>query len=276
MAPTNEFINFSFFGKSSLDIMDEAAVNAILIEGNFDYVINCAAYTAVDKAEIEIEKCYAINTYACGTIVNTLSGLKTRLIHFSSDYVYNTYSGFPLKENDLTSPEGVYAKSKLEGERVIRNSKVPTLILRTSWVISSFGNNFLKTMLRLGKEKSNISVVDDQFGAPTYARHLAQAVLEIITMVEADHNLDFAFNETYNFANEGFVSWYDIAGTIMKEEGLACKVNPIPTKEYPTPATRPSWSVMSKSKIKNTFSLEIPHWYKALQECIFSIKSQTQ
>lgn len=265
-----------FYGKSSLDIMDEAAVNNILTTGNFDYVINCAAYTAVDKAESDIEKCYAINTYACGTIVNALSGLKTRLIHFSSDYVYNTYSGFPLRENDITSPEGVYAKSKLEGERMIRKSKVPTLILRTSWVISSFGNNFLKTMLRLGKEKSNISVVDDQFGAPTYARHLAQAVLEIITMVETDHNLDFAFNETYNFSSEGFVSWYDIARTIMKEEGLICKVNPIPTKEYPTPATRPSWSVMSKSKVKNTFALEIPHWYKALQECIFSIKSQTQ
>ena len=271
-----EFMSFKFYSKTSLDITDVEAVKEVLKAGNFDYVINCAAYTSVDKAESEIEKCYAINTIACGNIVNALSQLNTRLIYFSSDYVYHTYSGFPLHENDATSPRGVYAKSKLEGENLIRGSKVPTLILRTSWVISSFGNNFAKTILRLGNEKSTISVVNDQFGAPTYARHLALAVLDIITAVDTDSGLTMAFDATYNFANEGIVTWYDIADRIIKDEGLKCIVNPISTGDYPTAAQRPAWSVLSKNKIKETFLLEIPHWYRALQECSLAIKTQAQ
>lgn len=276
LASSYEFLAFDFYSKKLLNIEDKTALKDILNSENFDYVFNCAAYTAVDKAESEVEKCYAINTQACETIVDTLSGLQTRLVHFSSDYVYHTYSGFPLTENDVTSPKGVYAKSKLEGEQIIRKSKTPSLILRTSWVFSSFGHNFVKTMLRLGSEKSVISVVNDQFGAPTYARHLAVAVLDIITTIETNPNLIHAFNETYNFANEGFVSWYDIAVRIMAEGGLECAVNPISTQEYPSRAERPSWSVLSKNKIKERFSLEIPHWFRALKECISEIKAQTQ
>jgi dTDP-4-dehydrorhamnose reductase len=274
LAPSYEFLSFSFFGRSTLDITDEAQLNAVFRSVDYDYVINCAAYTAVDKAESESDVCFAINTTACSNIVQALAGLNTRLIHFSSDYVYHTYNGFPLHENDMVSPKGVYARSKWEGEEIIRQSNVPALILRTSWVISSFGHNFVKTMLRMGAEKSSLSVVNDQYGAPTYARHLAQAVLDIITSVVSDEALQNKFCGTYNYANEGVVTWYDIANTIMKIAELSCDVKPIPTDDYPTPARRPRWSVMSKNKIKTTFSLEIPHWYSALKECVEAIQLQ--
>ncbi len=266
-----EYFHFDFYSKQNLDISNQEEVRAVL-DKNYDYVINCAAYTAVDKAESDAEACYAANTSACQNIVDALKGKDTKLVHFSSDYVYHTYTGFPIREEDSTKPQGVYATSKLEGEQIIRASSVPTLILRTSWVVSSFGHNFVKTMLRLGNEKSSVAVVNDQYGAPTYARHLAQTVLEIITQVAANPALLSAFDETYNYANEGIVTWYDIADRIMKEKGLSCLVHPIPTSDYPTPAARPGWSVLSKHKIKEQFNIEIPHWYSALKECLNAIK----
>lgn len=268
ISPSYEYIHFDFFSKQSLDISDPDQINTKLSQVNYDYIINCAAYTAVDKAESDAENCYAINTVACQNIVNAIQGSNTKLVHFSSDYVYHTYNGFPITEDDSTQPRGVYAASKLEGEQIIRASGVPSLILRTSWVISSFGHNFVKTMLRLGQEKSSINVVCDQYGAPTYARHLAKAVLDIITDVESNPTKLEAFNDTYNYANEGIVTWYDIADRIMKEKEFSCVVRPIPTTDYPTPASRPSWSVLSKQKIKASFNVEIPHWYEALKECI--------
>ncbi|MBK8519247.1 MAG: dTDP-4-dehydrorhamnose reductase [Saprospiraceae bacterium] len=272
IAPEFEFMSFHFYDKKSCDIIKKSDVAKAIASHDFDYLINCAAYTAVDRAEKEVEQCYAINTQACNILVDVLSDTKIKLIHFSSDYIYHTYSGFPIREEDSKSPKGIYAKSKYDGEMILRKSNIPVLILRTSWVISSFGNNFLKTMLRLGAEKNAISVVNDQFGAPTYARHLANGVLDIITATISDPSRLDSFNDTYNFANEGIVTWYDIAKQIMNESKLECKVNPISTEEYPTPARRPNWSVLSKHKIKETYSLEIPHWYIAVKDCLLAVK----
>jgi dTDP-4-dehydrorhamnose reductase len=261
-------MTFDFYSREELNIQDLHSIKEILGGDAYQYVINCAAYTAVDKAESEPDICFAINTDACENIVQALRGTNTRLIHFSSDYVYHTYPKFPLQETDETLPKGVYAQSKLQGENIIRNSGIPSLIIRTSWVVSVFGHNFVKTMIRLGKEKSELNVVADQYGAPTNARHLAQVSLEIISQTEHNPVLIPAFNATYNFANEGIVTWYDIAKYVMQESKSECKVNPIPTSQYPTPAKRPHWSVMSKKKIKNAFQIETIHWRQSIQEIL--------
>ncbi len=269
-----EYMSFDFFDKNALDITDPNAVKIALTTTVYDYVINCAAYTAVDKAENEQSLCFAINNLACINITDALHGLDTRLVHFSSDYVYHTYPGFPLQETDVTAPQGIYAQSKLQGEEHIRTTSIPALIIRTSWVVSVFGHNFVKTMIRLGKEKSEINVVNDQYGAPTNARHLAKVVLEIITQTETNSDLIQAFNDTYNFANEGIITWYDLAQYIMKQSLSNCKVFPIPTTAYPTPAKRPHWSVMSKKKINNAFQIDTPHWRQGIQEIMEELASK--
>lgn len=271
-----EFIHFDFFSRAALDISDPSAFERVL-QVDYDFLINCAAYTAVDKAENDSEKCFAINADACTNIMEYLKDKNTKLVHFSSDYVYHTYDGFALTENSATQPNGVYAMSKLKGENIIRSYHHPALILRTSWVISSFGHNFVKTMRRLGMDRPSLNVVNDQFGAPTYARHLAVTVVDIILKVTEEQDLISAFNSTYNYANEGIITWYDLASQIMQIENLSCEVHPILTKDYPTAAKRPLWSVLSKKKIKDAFHLEIPHWYKALLECLEAIKiNETQ
>lgn len=258
-------LSFDFFDKSTADITQLDSLVQALKRKNYHVLINCAAYTAVDKAESEPQLCYDVNTLGCQNIVDVLKGCDTKIVHFSTDYVYNSYNGFPIEEDAPKNPQSVYAKSKLEGETILRESDIPTLIIRTSWVFSSFGHNFVKTMIRLGKEKTSIQVVNDQYGAPTYARHLAQTTLDIILNT---HNNTERFNATYNYANEGLVTWYDIADRIMKDCSLNCRVLPITTAEYPTSAQRPPWSVLSKHKIKETFNTEIPHWYSALKECL--------
>ena len=268
-----EYMSFDFFSRDDCDIADQQEVRAVLLSENFDYVINCAAYTAVDKAESEQEECFLINAKACQFICNAIKGRHVRLVHFSSDYVYHVYNGFPLKETERCIPSGIYAKSKLEGENIIRASEIEALILRTSWVVSSFGHNFVKTMLKLGKDKSELNVVNDQLGTITYARHLASAVVNIITAMTSESADQSLFNQTYNFSSEGITSWYDIADRIMKDEGLSCKVQSITTAEYPTPAVRPLWSVMAKNKIREAFGLDLPHWFTALKECLLAIKA---
>lgn len=271
LANENKDIDFVFFGRDEVDICSEDDLQRIILENKPKFVINCAAYTAVDKAETEVDQCFAINRDACTTITNVLNGKDIKLIHFSSDYVYNSYTGFPIKEDDNKNPQSVYATSKLEGENIIRVSGVPTLIIRTSWVVSSFGHNFVKTMKKLGGEREQLNVVNDQYGAPTYARHLAKSVIDIIMKVTENPSLDLHFNDTYNYANEGLITWYDLASQVMKLAELPCKVSPIPTSAYPTPASRPLWSVMSKQKIKHNFDILIPHWYTAVKECMDEI-----
>lgn len=274
LASSYEYFTFEFYDRKDVDITDKVALNLLMDGSNPDFLINCAAYTAVDKAETDRDSCYAVNTDACSVITEVLTGRKVRLIHFSSDYVYHQYLGFPIRETDEPNPQGVYAQSKLEGEKIIRTSQIPALIIRTSWVISSFGHNFLKTMLRLGNEKPSLQVINDQYGAPTYARHLAQAVLDIILITATDEKKVNYFNDTYNFANEGIITWYDLADRIMKEAGLKCIIHPITTADYPTLAKRPHWSLLSKHKIKERYELEIPHWYVALKECMDEIKNK--
>ncbi|MBC7885171.1 MAG: dTDP-4-dehydrorhamnose reductase [Saprospiraceae bacterium] len=269
-----EHLDFIFFSRKALDVTSEPALRSMILSDTPDYVINCAAYTAVDKAETDRQSCFAINTHACRTITEILNDTNTRLIHFSSDYVYHTFDGFPIRESNETDPKGIYAKSKLEGENIIRQSGVEALIIRTSWVVSSFGHNFLKTMLKLAAEKSSINVINDQYGAPTYARHLAKAILEIIVKVKEKPALVSYFDETYNYSNEGIITWYDLATHIMKVTGLTCEVCPIDTSNYRTAAVRPHWSVLSKQKIKETFEVEIPHWYSAIQECLNEINRE--
>ena len=259
---------FDFFDKDELNLLDKNVIDTILNKKDYHYIINCAAYTSVDMAESEPELCYAINATACEYITESIAGKNVRLIHFSTDYVYHQYDGFPLQEFLSPKPQGIYAKSKLEGENIIRKSGITALILRASWVISPFGHNFVKTMLKLGAEKASIKVVNDQYGAPTYAKDLATAVMHIIQQVENNPDLVSSFNNTYNYANEGFVTWYDIATQIMQEKSLNCLVQPIASKDYPTAAKRPNWSVLSKHAIKEKFNLTIPHWYASLKACL--------
>lgn len=265
-------IHFDFFDRGQLDILDKDRLDQVFLKNTYDYVINCAAYTAVDKAESDKDLCYAINTEACENLAQCLLNTKSKLVHFSSDYVYHSVTNSPIDEDDIKSPRGVYAKSKLEGENAIRRSGIPCLILRTSWVISSYGHNFVKTILRLAHERPLLQVVDDQIGAPTYARDLASAVIDIVLQVHHRPELLPAFNDTYNYSSIGHVSWFDIARYIVKYTSLDCEVHPIPSKDYPTPAVRPPWSVLSKHKIQAQFGLNIKKWDEALVDCLVAIK----
>lgn len=264
----------NYFSSHELDITNKDALKELFSNQIFDYVINCAAYTAVDKAESEPEKCYHINTEACQYLADVLQHSVTKLVHFSSDYVYDNDSSTPMDEESPTHPKSVYAKSKLKGELILRNSSIPTLILRTSWVVSSFGHNFVKTILRLAREKSSISVVNDQKGAPTYARHLAHTVCHIIAQTAYKENSLLDFNQTYNYADSGETTWYNIALLILNKISSECQVHPIPTSDYPTPAQRPLYSVMSLEKIKKTYKIEIPRWEIGIDECLKEIRTQ--
>lgn len=263
--------SFDFFDKSNLDILDKDTLRKALLDVGYKYVINCAAYTKVDLAESEPDLCIAVNVTAVKHLTEIMEGTEMRLVHFSSDYVYHQYNGFPLIETDTLNPQSVYAKSKADGEMIIRNSKVPALILRSSWIISPYGHNFVKTMVRLGQTRDSIHVVNDQLGAITYATDLAKTVMAIIEKVESRKEMLTAFNDTYNYANEGITSWFDIATAIMKLKSLPSKVMPISTRDYPTAAARPQWSVLSKKKIKTRFNIEVPHWHTSLQTCLESI-----
>ncbi len=260
--------NFIFHERKEADITNRDVILKLVEQSNCDYIINCAAYTAVDKAENDPDTCYLINRDGSENLA--VAALKTgsKLIHFSTDYLYHTYDGFPLREDSPTSPRGVYASSKLAGEEAIRRLGAACLILRTSWVISGFGNNFVKTMLRLGSEKNFINVVNDQYGTPTYTRDLAMAVLGIISKNNKGSISDDLFCQTYNYSSEGITTWYELADEIMRFSKSNCKVNPVKSTEYPTVAQRPKWSVLSKQKIKQDLGIEIPHWYDALQRCL--------
>jgi dTDP-4-dehydrorhamnose reductase len=259
---------FVFLTKSQLDISKPKDVKASIEAIKPDVIINCAAYTAVDKAESDVATCFEINTKSCQHITDAIVDTKIKLVHFSSDYVYHPTDEIPILEESATNPKGIYATSKLEGDKIILSSKVNALIIRTSWVISAFGHNFVKTMMRLGNEKNSLKVVNDQFGAPTYTHDLAMAVMDIIktTLDIPDQEKDF--NAIYNFSNEGFATWAAIAKLVMETANLDCEIIPITTSEYPTPATRPSWSVMSLDKIKNTYGLNIPMWQDAVVRCV--------
>ena len=254
----------------ALDITDLDAVKGYVSDNSIDCIVNCAAYTAVDKAEDEVGLATKINVDGPKNLA--LSGAKT-VIHVSTDYVFDGTAHKPLIPEDKTNPVSVYGKTKLEGEQqLLANSKGNVIIIRTAWLYSIYGNNFVKTMQRLGKERAALNVVADQVGTPTLANDLARAIVTIINKLQAklnqeQDNITF-IKEVYHFSNEGVCSWYDFAKTIMKLSNLTCKVNPISSDSYPTKARRPYYSVLDKSKIKNDFGINVPHWLDSLEKII--------
>jgi dTDP-4-dehydrorhamnose reductase len=267
------YINFSFFFTDSkdLDICNSIQLETYIKDENINTVINCAAYTAVDKAEQDAEIAERVNSIGVLNLVNALKKVDGKLIHISTDYVFDGDYFLPYKESDPVSPIGVYGATKRVGELSVINSDIDSIVIRTSWLYSSYGNNFVKTMLRLGNEKENLGVIFDQVGTPTYARDLAKICLEILSGSTSE-NINKNGN-LYHYSNEGVASWYDFAISIMELGGENCKVKPIQTKDYPTLAKRPHYSVLNKSKIKTDFKIEIPYWRDSLKDCIEKIKN---
>jgi dTDP-4-dehydrorhamnose reductase len=254
-----------------LDICNFNLLQSFIIDNNINAVINCAAYTAVDKAEQDAEIAEEVNSNGVLNLVKALQTVSGKLIHISTDYVFNGDHFLPYKESDPVSPIGVYGKTKRKGELAVLNSTLDAIVIRTSWLYSSYGNNFVKTMLLLGKQKEELGVIFDQLGTPSYARDLAKTCLEILCGVSSE-NISKDGN-LYHYSNEGVASWYDFAILIMELGGVNCKVKPIQTKDYSTLAKRPQYSVLNKSKIKTDFKLEIPYWRDSLKDCIEKIKN---
>ncbi|MDD5371917.1 MAG: dTDP-4-dehydrorhamnose reductase [Sulfurimonas sp.] len=254
---------FFFTNKNSLDITDLDAIYEFVEQNSIHVIINCAAYTAVDKAEIDESNANAINHLAVRNLALISKEKKIKLIHISTDYVFDGKNYKPYMEDDTTHPQSVYGKTKQNGEKAVREiNPKNSIIIRTSWVYSCYGTNFVRTMLRLGKERDSLGVIYDQIGTPTYARDLAKTILEIFPKIDND------IVDIYNYSNEGVLSWYDFAKEIMRMAKLKCKLNPIETKEYPTPALRPHYSLLNKSKIKKDFGIVIPYWKDSLDECL--------
>jgi len=255
--------NFFFTDKSTLDIANDAEVKKFVDAKSINIIINCAAYTAVDKAEDDEINANQINHIAVKNLAQVAKEKNIKLVHISTDYVFDGTNSKPYTENDKTNPNSVYGQTKLDGENAMLSiNPKNSIIMRTSWVYSSFGANFVKTMLRLGKEKDSLGVIFDQVGTPTYAKDLAETILDILPKIENDKVA------IYNYSNEGVLSWYDFAKEIMRMAKLECTINPIETKEYPTPARRPHYSLLNKSKIKKDFSITIPYWKDSLDACL--------
>jgi dTDP-4-dehydrorhamnose reductase len=256
--------NFLFTTKDDLPIENTGALKTFFDKQQVDFCINCAAYTAVDKAESEKEKAFLINADSAGILASTCSGHHTKLIHISTDYVYDGNTPGPLKEEDAVAPLNVYGWSKLKGEELVLNSCPSALVIRTSWVYSVYGNNFVKTMLRLFKQKESISVVNDQYGCPTYAADLAGIIMNFIENMENN----FEYSGIVNYCNSGITTWFDFALAIKKFENTSCKINPVSTSQYPTAARRPQHSVLDTSKIRKMLKTDIPSWKGSLQKCL--------
>lgn len=256
--PQHTFFNTDV---NELDITDAAAIGRYVDSNNIDIIINCAAYTAVDKAESNKELCKALNAEAPAYLAEAVAKRKGWMIQVSTDYVFDGTKCTPYVETDTPCPNSVYGSTKLDGEIAVERACSNTMIIRTAWLYSSFGNNFVKTMMRLGKEKEELNVIFDQIGTPTYARDLAVAIMAAVEKGIVPG--------IYHFSNEGVISWYDFTKAIHRLSGInTCHVRPIHTAEYPTAASRPHYSVLDKTKIKQTYNIEIPYWEESLAECI--------
>jgi dTDP-4-dehydrorhamnose reductase len=269
----NQNVNdFIFVGRGELDLSSESNISHYFNNNDkFDIIINCAAYTQVDKAEQEVELANQINHLAVKQLASIASKQQARLIHISTDYVFDGGSDKPYIETDVTNPINVYGKTKLAGEQVLQEI-MPTdaIIIRTSWVYSEYGNNFVKTMLRLGKERDELNIVNDQIGSPTYATDLASVILEIIKNKEL-REMD-QMTQIYHYSNEGEISWYDFTKEIFKISKINCRVNPINTKQYPTPAKRPVNSMMDKDKIYGKLKMHHLNWRTSLAKALCLMK----
>ena len=262
--PSNHFL---FTTKEDLPIENTKMVELFFERNRIDYCINCAAYTAVDKAESEKEKAFLINGDGAGILANICNRHKAKLIHISTDYVYDGSSNIPLREDNAVGPINVYGSSKLKGEELALNKNASTLVIRTSWVYSSFGNNFVKTMLRLFKEKSEINVINDQSGSPTYAADLAEVIMKFVEEMKQGND----FSGIVNYCNAGVTNWFEFAKEIKAIVNSNCTINPISTSSYKTVAKRPLYSVLDTSKIKGLLQIEIPSWKESLIKCIAKI-----
>ncbi len=259
IAPKHPKLQFIFVSTQDLDITNQELVNYFFKNNKIDFCINTAAYTAVDKAESEAELAKKINVLGPKYLAVACKKNKSKLIHISTDFVFDGSSEKPYSETDNPNPLGVYGQTKLEGEQEIINNLEEYFIVRTSWVYSQFGNNFMKTMLRLAQERDSLNVVNDQIGSPTNAIDLAEAILTIIKSKSTKYGI-------YNFSNEGKASWYDFAKEIFNVNDICIEVNPIATEAFPTPAQRPKYSLLDKTKIKETFNIEINSWQEALRK----------
>lgn len=258
-------LNFIFTDVAELDITDLAAVEQFVQDNDIKYIVNCAAYTAVDKAEDDVELCYKINRDAVKNLGVAASGNKAKVIHISTDYVFDGTATRPYVETDPVSPKSVYGKSKQEGEAVLMDTCPDSVVIRTAWLYSAFGNNFVKTMIRLGQERDSLNVVADQTGTPTNAADLAHAIVRILDYSEA-YGIKPGI---YHYSNEGITTWYDFTVQIHKDAGITnCTVSPITTDQYPTRASRPKYSVLNKTKIKEAFEITIPQWEDSLKTCV--------
>jgi dTDP-4-dehydrorhamnose reductase len=260
---------FVFTDYQELDITDRDAVFSFVESGQYYAIINCAAYTAVDKAESDKEKAFLINEVGAENLALAATKTGAKFIHISTDFIFDGTHSRPILEDDKPAPLSVYGASKWTGELAVYKAAPNAVIFRTSWVYSSFGANFVKTMLRLCTERENLSVIFDQIGTPTYARDLAKVILDTL-----DRSIEQNISGVYNFSNEGVASWYDFAIAIRDIAGLKTKIAPIETTQYPTPATRPKYSVLNKKKVKDTFGIEIPYWRESLVECMKLITAQ--
>ncbi|MDE6499017.1 MAG: dTDP-4-dehydrorhamnose reductase [Muribaculaceae bacterium] len=255
----------TYVDRDELDICDAVAVERFLREGEYSRIINCAAYTNVEKAEEDKLECAAINIDGVANLARHADELGVRILHVSTDYVFDGKSYRPYKESDKVNPASQYGATKRKGETALLALSPESAIVRTSWLYSPVGRNFVRTMLRLADERPVVNVVCDQIGTPTYAPDLAEA---IATMVLSSQWVSGIFN----YSNEGVCSWYDFAEAIMKAAGKNCKVVPVPTSDYPTAVTRPYYSVLDKNKIKATYGITIPHWHESLLRCLQQMK----
>jgi len=264
LSSENNQYNYFFTDVQELDICDEQAIQTFVTENQIDVIVNCAAYTAVDKAEDNADLCRKLNAVAPGYLAKAAESRGAAMIQVSTDYVFNGTNHIPYTEEEPTCPASVYGNTKLEGEQNVMTNCSKAIVIRTAWLYSTFGNNFVKTMIRLGKERESLGVVFDQIGTPTYARDLAKAIYAAIYRGVVPG--------IYHFSNEGVCSWYDFTLAIHRIAGInTCKVSPLHTADYPAKAARPHYSVLDKTKIKKTFDIEIPHWEVSLQECINDI-----
>ena len=263
LAPEYPQFDFRYTDIAELDITNATDVDAYFGLHRPDAIINCAAYTAVDKAETDAETAFLVNATASGNLARAARANGCFVVHVSTDYVYDGRNYRPYTETDAVNPVSVYGKSKLAGEQQVLQSGARAIVIRTSWLYSAFGNNFVKTMIKYGRERDALNVVFDQAGTPTYARDLAIAILDILPKAVVSGNTGI-----FHYSNEGVTSWYDFAKAIHELAGISCNVNPISTKDYPTPAQRPFFSVLDKSLIRKSFAIEIPYWRDSLKDCI--------
>jgi len=260
---------FLFTDIDELDITEYQDVNNFFSKNSINYIINCAAYTAVDKAEQDTDNARYINVNAFKYLSQIARKYNAFLIHISTDYVFDGKNYKPYTENDPICPTLAYGKTKAEGEAEVKMHTDKAIIIRTSWLYSSYGNNFVKTIIKYGKERGKLNVVFDQVGTPTYAADLAKTILDIIPKLHSKNCIDI-----YHFSNEGVCSWYDFAKEIVEISNIKCEINPIETKDYPLPAPRPHFSVLDKSKIKSEFQITIPYWRDSLKICLNKINEQ--